>query len=119
MQVIEKVKTKLMTWVSQLAKRIIALIKKIDLVKTYAFCMKHKKRIILGLIVLYGLNYAYNYFFPDTGKKAPPQLVTTTLVEKKDLTSFIDKMHTYYTKEREPGQQLWVTDDLDRYLFAT
>lgn len=31
----------------------------------------------------------------------------------------MDKMHSYYTKEREPGYQLWVTDDLDRYLFAT
>ena len=90
MQVIEKVKTKLMTWVSQLAKRIIALIKKIDLAKTYAFCMKHKKRIILALIILYGLNYAYNYFFPDTGKKAPPQLVTTTLVEKKDIPVILE-----------------------------
>jgi RND family efflux transporter MFP subunit len=90
MQVIEKIKNQLMTWLSQLAKRVITLIKKIDLVKTYAFCMKHKKRIILGLIVLYGLNYAYNYFFPDTGKKMPPQLVTTTLVEKKDIPVILE-----------------------------
>ena len=90
MQVIEKIKTQLMTWLSQLAKRVIALIKKIDLVKIYAFCMKHKKRIILGLIVLYSLNYAYNYFFPDTGKKMPPQLVTTTLVEKKDIPVILE-----------------------------
>ena len=90
MQAIEKMKTKLMTWLCQLAKRMIALIKKIDLAKTYAFCMKHKKRIILALVVLYGLNYAYNYFFPDTGKKAPPQLVTTTLVEKKDIPVILE-----------------------------
>jgi galactokinase len=42
-----------------------------------------------------------------------------SLVKKDQLTSFLDKMVTYYTKEREPGYQLWVTDDLDRYLFAT
>jgi galactokinase len=42
-----------------------------------------------------------------------------SLVDKSNLNSFLDKMHTYYTKEREPGYQLWVTDDLDRYLFAT
>lgn len=42
-----------------------------------------------------------------------------SLVDKSILSSFLDKMHTYYTKEREPGAQLWVTDDLDRYLFAT
>ena len=39
---------------------------------------------------------------------------------KKDiLEEFIDKVYTYYTKQREPGQQLWITDDLDRYIFAT
>ena len=42
-----------------------------------------------------------------------------SLVKKDILDSFLDKMHSYYTKEREPGYQLWVTDDLDRYLFAT
>lgn len=25
----------------------------------------------------------------------------------------------YYTKERPMGEQLWVTDDLHRYIFAT
>jgi galactokinase len=26
-----------------------------------------------------------------------------SLVKKSDLGKFMDKMHTYYTKEREPG----------------
>jgi len=28
-------------------------------------------------------------------------------------------MQEYYLKKREIGKQLWVTDDLDRYIFAT
>lgn len=35
------------------------------------------------------------------------------------MESFIDQVYEYYTKEREPGRQLWVTDDIDRYIFAT
>jgi galactokinase len=42
-----------------------------------------------------------------------------SLVNKSDINNFLDKMQTYYTKEREPGQQLWITDDLNRYLFAS
>lgn len=42
-----------------------------------------------------------------------------SLVEKSKLSSFLDAMTSYYTKPREPGHELWVTDDLDRYLFAT
>ena len=44
---------------------------------------------------------------------------SVSLVKKDDLEDFVTKMYTYYTKEREQGQQLWVTDDLERYLFAT
>jgi len=25
----------------------------------------------------------------------------------------------YYTKEREPENRLWITDDLERYIFGT
>jgi RND family efflux transporter MFP subunit len=52
--------------------------------------MLHKKRIIIGIVLIYGLNYGYNYFFPDTGKKMPPQLVTTTLVEQKDVPVILE-----------------------------
>ena len=45
---------------------------------------------------------------------------SVSLVKKDILGEFIDKMYTYYTKKREPGQELmWITDDLDRYIFAT
>ena len=90
MKLIEQIKAKLLGWGCAAWKRGIALVKKIDLIKTYQYCMLHKKKIIAGLVVLYGLNYAYNYFFPDTGKKSPPQLVTTTLVEKKDIPVILE-----------------------------
>lgn len=90
MKLIEKMKAKLLAWGCTGVKRGIALLKKVDLIKTYQYCMLHKKKIIAGLVVLYGLNYAFNYFFPDTGKKSPPQLVTTALVEKKDVPVILE-----------------------------
>ena len=42
-----------------------------------------------------------------------------SLVEDSQVNDFIDKVYTYYTKEREPGKQLWITDDIDRYIFST
>jgi N-acetylgalactosamine kinase len=44
---------------------------------------------------------------------------SVSLVRKSILNEFIDKMYTYYTRERELGKELWITDDLERYLFAT
>lgn len=90
MPFIEKLKAQLLTLGCQAMTRVTQLIKKIDLVKTYAFCMLHKKKIIVGLVAIYGLNYGYNYFFPSPAKKIPPQLVTTTLVEKKDIPVIIE-----------------------------
>ena len=43
-----------------------------------------------------------------------------SLVKKENVKEFLNKIQEgYYLKEREPGYQLWITDDLDRYLFAT
>ena len=44
---------------------------------------------------------------------------SVSLVKKDQLKGFIDKMYTYFTKERELGEELWISDDLERYLFAT
>ena len=44
---------------------------------------------------------------------------SVSLVKKDNLETFIDKMYTYYTKDRGLGNELWITDDLERYLFAT
>jgi galactokinase len=42
-----------------------------------------------------------------------------SLVRKDQVEDFITAVMEYYTKEREPGKQLWVTDDLERYIFGT
>lgn len=42
-----------------------------------------------------------------------------SLVRNDDLKSFIDQVYGYYEKVREKGTELWITDDLERYLFAT
>ena len=44
---------------------------------------------------------------------------SVSLVRKSILKEFIDKMYTYFTRDRGLGNELWITDDLDRYLFAT
>merc|ERR1740117_96518 len=44
---------------------------------------------------------------------------SVSMVYKKDVKTFISKVMDYYTKEREPEDRLWITDDLDRYIFAT
>jgi len=42
-----------------------------------------------------------------------------SLVKKDQLKEFVDKVYEYYTKKRPQGEELWITDDLDRYIFAT
>ena len=42
-----------------------------------------------------------------------------SLVRKSDLAGFIDKVYKFYEEKREKGKELWITDSLDRYLFAT
>ena len=41
------------------------------------------------------------------------------LVKKDQLSEFLSKAMTYYEKERPPGEQLWVTEDLNRLIFGT
>lgn len=42
-----------------------------------------------------------------------------SLVFKADCQAFVDKMMGYYTDERPAHKKLWVTDDLERYIFAS
>jgi galactokinase len=44
---------------------------------------------------------------------------TVSLVKKSNLKQFIDQVMDYYTKDREPENRLWITDDLERYIFGT
>lgn len=42
-----------------------------------------------------------------------------SLVRKTDVPQFIERVLDYYTKDRSPEDQLWITDDLYRYIFGT
>lgn len=42
-----------------------------------------------------------------------------SLVRRSDLEKFVEQLMDYFTREREPGSALWVTDDLKRYIFGT
>lgn len=42
-----------------------------------------------------------------------------SLVKKSELKGFIDKLMDFYTKPRQDGEELWITDDLNRYVFGT
>jgi hypothetical protein len=87
MQLINKLKDKVMQLGCRVVTFAMNLIKKFDWAKTYAFLIKHKKRIIIILIVLFAANYAYDKWMPKSAKKVPPQLVTTTVVETADTPS--------------------------------
>lgn len=42
-----------------------------------------------------------------------------SLVRKSEVKSFVEKVTEFYTKARPQGEELWVTDDLSRYIFGT
>lgn len=42
-----------------------------------------------------------------------------SLVRKSDVKSFVEKLTEFYTKARPQGEELWITDDLSRYIFGT
>mmetsp|Transcript_15689 Transcript_15689/g.24083 ORF Transcript_15689/g.24083 Transcript_15689/m.24083 type:complete len:104 (+) Transcript_15689:1189-1500(+) len=42
-----------------------------------------------------------------------------SLVKNDILEEFVDKMYGFFTRKREPGEELWITDDLDRYIFTS
>lgn len=44
---------------------------------------------------------------------------SVSLVRKSEVKTFVNAVMDYYTKERPVGEQLWITDDLDRYIFGT
>jgi membrane fusion protein, multidrug efflux system len=89
-QLTEKIKSKVMALGCSLLGKGKALVQKWNWVKTYAFIVQHKKRIIIAILVLLAANYAYDRFVPKSAKKVPPQLVTTTLVQTVDTPIIIE-----------------------------
>jgi hypothetical protein len=69
-------------------------LQKIDYPTTKAFVIRFKWRILLVLIVLYAGSKAYDYFFPAGKKAGGPQVVTSVVVEKKDIPLIIEATGT-------------------------
>ena len=69
-------------------------LKKIDYATAKAFVIRFKWRILLVLIILYAGSKTYDYFFPAGKKAGGPQVITSVIVEKKDVPLIIEATGT-------------------------
>jgi len=69
-------------------------LKKIDYPTAKAFVIRFKWRILLVLIILYAGSKTYDYFFPAGKKAGGPQVITSVIVEKKDVPLIIEATGT-------------------------
>jgi len=69
-------------------------LKKIDYPTAKAFVIRFKWRILLILIILYAGSKTYDYFFPAGKKAGGPQVITSVIVEKKDVPLIIEATGT-------------------------
>jgi RND family efflux transporter MFP subunit len=133
MKFIDQLKQQLLQLGCKVFTQVKQLIQKINIKKIFAWLLSHKKYVVIAIALIYGANYAYNYFFPDTGKKTPPQVVTTKLVEKKSIpiiieatgnivaanivdirpqtTNLVSKIHIKEGQEVKAGDLLFTLDD--------
>ena len=133
MKFIDQLKQQLLQLGCKVFTQVKQLIQKINVKKIFAWLLSHKKYVVIAIALIYGANYAYNYFFPDTGKKTPPQVVTTKQVEKKSIpiiieatgnivaanivdvrpqtTNLVSKIHIKEGQEVKAGDLLFTLDD--------
>ena len=90
MQLINTLKQKMMGMACQGFALLKCAIKKINLPKILAWSLSHKKHIAVAIALIYGTNYAINYFFPKSKSAAPTQLVTTAVVQKSSIPIIIE-----------------------------
>ncbi|MFM9154767.1 MAG: efflux RND transporter periplasmic adaptor subunit, partial [Polynucleobacter victoriensis] len=90
MQLIDTLKQKTMGLACKGFALIKSTIKKINLPKILAWALSHKKHIAVAIALIYGANYAINYFFPKSKSAAPTQLVTTAVVQKSSIPIIIE-----------------------------
>ncbi len=90
LSVLNRLKTKLMSWGFALLTRI----QSIDLTNIKSFVIKHKWRILIILVLIYAGTKAYDHFFPTEVKRGGVQTVTTMVLEKKDVPLVIESTGT-------------------------
>ena len=70
-------------------------LKKLNYSTVKAFTLKFKWRILIVLIILFAGLKTYDYFFPVNSKTGGgPQIITSTVVEKKDIPLIIEATGT-------------------------
>ena len=133
MKLFDQIESFITRIISQLFQTVIGLIKKVNLPKILSLLWHHKKRVALLLVIIYAANYAYRYFFPGNQNALPPIVVSTTLVEKKEMplileatgntvavnivdirpqiTNVVAKIHIKDGQEVKAGDSLFTLDD--------
>ena len=129
LSVLNRLKTKLMSWGYALLTRI----QSIDLTNIKSFVIKHKWRILIILVLIYAGIKAYDHFFPTEVKRGGVQTVTTLALEKKDvplviestgtiaaanivdirpmITNMVKEIHIKEGQDVKKGQLLFTLDD--------
>ena len=87
---IQDLKQKVMSLACQALQQVSTLIKRIDIKKIISWSLSHKKQIALAIALLYGANYAFNYFFPKNNNPTATQLVTTIVVQKSSIPIILE-----------------------------
>jgi membrane fusion protein, multidrug efflux system len=87
---IQDLKQKTISLACQALQQVSTLIKKINVKKIISWGTSHKKQIALAIALLYGANYALNYFFPKNNNPAVTQLVTTVVVQKSSIPIILE-----------------------------
>jgi len=108
-------------------------LKQLDFATVKSFAIRYKWRILIVIIILYAGSKAYDYFFPAGKKAGGPQVITSVVVQKKDIplvieatgttvsnsivdirpmvTNTVSKIHIKDGEEVKEGQLLFTLDD--------
>ncbi|MBU3634039.1 efflux RND transporter periplasmic adaptor subunit [Polynucleobacter sp. es-GGE-1] len=107
--------------------------KQLDFATVKSFAIRYKWRILIVIIILYAGSKAFDYFLPAGKKAGGPQVITSVVVQKKDIplvieatgttvsnsivdirpmvTNIVSKIHIKDGEEVKEGQLLFTLDD--------
>ena len=108
-------------------------LKQLDFATVKSFAIRYKWRILIVIIILYAGSKAFDYFLPAGKKAGGPQVITSVVVQKKDIplvieatgttvsnsivdirpmvTNTVSKIHIKDGEEVKEGQLLFTLDD--------
>ena len=108
-------------------------LKQLDFATVKSFAIRYKWRILIVIIILYAGSKAFDYFLPAGKKAGGPQVITSIVVQKKDIplvieatgttvsnsivdirpmvTNTVSKIHIKDGEEVKEGQLLFTLDD--------